>query len=505
MSRQKLWLSTFVEKSYLAAKVLYSLGLKEGDYIAFFLPNTTEYHYNVFGAWLCKATVSTGDPSLKQNSLAQQLEVIKPKIIICTASNRDAIRAALEQIDLAGVPKLLVLSLGGNASEDRTGNTYDLVRLLNEANTLPDIPEGLNNHFDPHGVCSIIWSSGTTGRPKGIQIENRQMQYWLKEEKAFSGIEYMVTTCFFHASGFSAPTTSLNSASSLIFFPIEALEGEDGTDKLFRAIHLSKPVCIMAGSHIVVRMREADEAQSASLDLSCLFSVIPIGSTVPEDSFECLKKKHFPKLMMVMNMYGQSEFGNVITMSSTPRFLGHVYPGTEVKIVDPETGETCGPNKIGEILARCDFVMKGYLDMPEENARVFAEDGFLRTGDLAHYDDELVLHYDGRRKEIIKFQNVHVPPFEVEEVIRKHPGVKDVGVFGRPHPTDQEHVAAAVVKKKGSSVDVTEEELKKMVQDQLELPKWLRGGVFFVDSLPRNPVGKLVRSKLLELTKEQQA
>ena len=262
-----------------------------------------------------------------------------------------------------------------------------------------------------------------------------------------------------------------------------------------------RPTSLLAGSHIVVRMHSADVGLSAGLDLNSLTSITPAGSTVPEDCYESLRR-HFPSLKFVMNMYGQSEFGNLITLSFTPRNLGHVYSGTEVKIEDPETGEICGPNKTGKIMARCDFLMKGYINRPEEDAKYFADNGFVNTGDLGHFDEDLILYYDGRHKEIIKFQNVHVSPIEVEEVIRKHPDVEDVAVFGRPHPSDQEHVAAAVVRKKGEGMSVTEDELKKMVQDQLELPKWLRGGVVFVDSLPRNPIGKVQRNKLIELVNQ---
>lgn len=91
-----------------------------------------------------------------------------------------------------------------------------------------------------------------------------------------------------------------------------------------------------------------------------------------------------------------------MTIGFTPKNLGVAAPGTQVKIVDPETEEILGPNQVGEIYARCDEYMMGYLNRPEDNKKFFAPDRFIRTGDLGHYDDNRILHFDGRNKELIK-------------------------------------------------------------------------------------------------------
>ncbi len=235
---------------------------------------------------------------------------------------------------------------------------------------------------------------------------------------------------------------------------------------------------------------------SEGLDLSSLIFALPLGAAVAHDTPE-LMRRHFPSFKFIFNLYGQGEVGNMISFSLTPKHIGYIYPGTEVKIVDPDTGETLGPNKIGEILAKTDCLMKGYYNRPEENAKFFGKDGFAHTGDLGHYDEDGILYFDSRMKETIKYQNVHIHPLEVEEVMYGHPAVEEVGVFGMTHPEDQEHVAAAVVLKKGHSA--TEEEMKKLVESHLEKPKWLRGGVRFVEGLPHNSTGKLQRKQLQAL------
>ena len=141
--------------------------------------------------------------------------------------------------------------------------------------------------------------------------------------------------------------------------------------------------------------------------------------------------------------------------------------------------------------------MKGYLNRPEETADFFAEDGFVHTGDLAHYNEKGVLFFDGRHKDLIKFKNYHIYPLEIENVLCSHKDILEAGVFGRPDPLVQEYVTAVVVKVPGSKV--TEEEIFDLVAENLDDSKRLRGGIIFVEELPKNPQGKILRRKLAEL------
>ena len=148
-------------------------------------------------------------------------------------------------------------------------------------------------------------------------------------------------------------------------------------------------------------------------------------------------------------------------------------------------------------MVKMDVVMKGYLNRPEENAKFFADDGFVHTGDLGHYNENGTLYFDGRHKELIKYKNCHLYPLEIENVIRSHPDVLETGVFGKPDPLVQEYVTAAVVKVPGSAL--TKQDIIDLVANNVEDAKKLRGGVIFVDKIPTNPVGKIQRKKLIEL------
>ena len=148
-------------------------------------------------------------------------------------------------------------------------------------------------------------------------------------------------------------------------------------------------------------------------------------------------------------------------------------------------------------MAKMDFYMKGYLNCPKETNEFFSEGGFIHTGDLGHYDTNGILHFDGRLKELIKYENNHLFPMEIENIISSLPDVLEVAVFGKPDPIVQEYITAAVVKRSGSNL--TEKEIVNLVDTKVEDFKRLRGGVIFLRRLPKNPQGKVQRSRLSKM------
>lgn len=251
-------------------------------------------------------------------------------------------------------------------------------------------------------------------------------------------------------------------------------------------------------------------------DLSSILFVAPMGTNVPFDTTAKLKR-FFPNLMGMINAYGSTENGKqkkalngmnlswkfaglLVSTSLAPTNIGHVMPGNVVKIVNQETGQLCGPNEVGEIMSKNDFQTFGYLNRPQETKALWDAEGFLHMGDLGHYDEDMTLHFDGRLKELIKYKNNHLYPIEIEEAIMKHPGVKEVGVFGKPDPHVQELITAVVVKKKGYD-SLTEQEIVEFTDNIVDDFKRVRGGVIFANKLPRNNIGKISRKDLKHFLK----
>lgn len=189
-----------------------------------------------------------------------------------------------------------------------------------------------------------------------------------------------------------------------------------------------------------------------------------------------------------------TEIGSLCNSVSSAN-LGALLNGREVKIVDPDSLEIKGPHEIGEIWAKTPVTTIGYLNRPELNKDSFADRGFFRTGDLGFYDEDGILYFHDRLKDLIKYKNNHVYPGDIESLIQVHPDVVEVAVYGHPEPTVQELISAVVVTVPGSSLT------KKDIQDLVERAdvedyKLIRGPIKFVNALPRNPQGKILRRDL---------
>jgi long-chain acyl-CoA synthetase len=195
--------------------------------------------------------------------------------------------------------------------------------------------------------------------------------------------------------------------------------------------------------------------------------------------------------------YGLTEASPVVTSSAglPPRFgsAGKVLAGVELRLVDEDGGDAL-VGDVGQVWVRGRNVFAGYLDDPDATARVLTPDGWLRTGDIGVCDDDGWLYLVDRAKDLVIVSGFNVYPAEVEEVLAEHPGVAEVGVTGVPNDATGEAVVAFVVREQGSGVD--EAELGDHARRHLARYK-CPSRIVFVDQLPRNPMGKLLRRELV--------
>lgn len=197
--------------------------------------------------------------------------------------------------------------------------------------------------------------------------------------------------------------------------------------------------------------------------------------------------------------YGLSETSPAVLISprESKKFgsVGVPTSNTQAKIIninDPEM-KGLGPNEQGELLLRGPQVMLGYLNNQAATDEMIVN-GWLRTGDMAYYDEDGSFYITDRLKELIKVKGFQVPPAELEEILRSHPDVSDAAVIGIQDPDHGEVPRAFVVKKVGSSA--TAKELKQFVAGKTAIYKHLRGGVQFLDVIPKNAAGKILRRDL---------
>ena len=211
---------------------------------------------------------------------------------------------------------------------------------------------------------------------------------------------------------------------------------------------------------------------------------------------EAMRRLHEKFGVVLLEGYGLTEASPVVTSSvGLPQkvgSVGKVISGLEVRVVD-EHGDDVLRGDAGEVLVRGPSVFLGYFEEPEATAKVLDTDGWLHTGDLAVTDDEGFMYLVDRAKDLIIVSGFNVYPAEVEEVLSEHPTVKEVGVVGVPHPHTGEAVKAFVVLEPGATVH--EETLVTWCLDHLARYK-CPAKILFVDELPRNVSGKLLRRSL---------
>jgi fatty-acyl-CoA synthase len=240
-------------------------------------------------------------------------------------------------------------------------------------------------------------------------------------------------------------------------------------------------------------------------DFSHMRTGIMAGSPCPIAVMrDVVEKMHMPEIVIV---YGQTEASPGCTMSRTTDPLevrvatvGSAFPEIECKIVDPETGEDCPDEVIGEFVARGYNIMKGYYKMPKATASAIDKDGWLHTGDLACRTPEGNYRITGRLKDMIIRGGENIYPKEIEEFIYTHPKVSDVQVIGVPDKAMGEEIMACIILKEGETMTV--EEMKKYVLDHMakhKVPKYID----FVDGFPMNDAGKIQKYKMREQAVEK--
>lgn len=197
--------------------------------------------------------------------------------------------------------------------------------------------------------------------------------------------------------------------------------------------------------------------------------------------------------------YGLTEASPVVLMSSLGSLnyssVGYPTPDTEAKIVlvNDEHNRGVGPHISGELWVRGPQIMKGYHNNDKATAETITPEGWLRTGDIGHYDDNHEFYITDRLKELIKVKGFQVPPAELEEILRDHPDITDAAVIGIPHHNAGELPRAYVVRK---NPNITEKDIKDYVAKKVAEYKRLEGGVEFIDAIPKNATGKILRREL---------
>jgi 4-coumarate--CoA ligase len=259
--------------------------------------------------------------------------------------------------------------------------------------------------------------------------------------------------------------------------------------------HLVPPIMLFLGKHPMVDQ----------YDLSSLKTIISAAAPLGLDVEEAVKRR-LPGLC-VKQGWGMSELSPLGLLNSDfnskPGSVGPLVPNTIGKIAG-EDGKSLPAGQQGELLIRGPQVMMGYIDSPDKTAECLSHSGWLRTGDVAYYDEEGYFFVTDRLKELIKVRGFQVAPAELEALLLTHDAINDVAVIQVPDEKSGEVPRAYVVLKDTEEAKkTTDEEIKAWVKERVAPYKRLEGGVIFTDVVPKSASGKILRRILRDQVKEE--
>jgi long-chain acyl-CoA synthetase len=459
------------EASARVAGLLHERGLKPGDRVGLMMPNVAEVPVVYYGVLRAGGIVVPMNPLLKAREVAYYLGDSGAGLIFAWHSFADEARGGAEQ---AQAEPIVVDAVSFPDLSASTAPDYQVV------------------DRDDEDTAVILYTSGTTGQPKGAELTHGNLISNTEvartdivrtrpDDVIFGGLP------LFHVFG---QTVALNvavaSGACLTLLPRWDAEHAlrimaDHRVTVFEAV----PTMYVALLHGPDR---------ADYDLSALRMCISGGAALPvevlrgfEEAFGCT----------VLEGYGLSETSPVASFNHPdrerkPGSIGTSIRGVQMRVVDKAEHEV-PQGEVGEIVIRGPNVMKGYWNRPEATAEAI-RDGWFHTGDLARVDEEGYFYIVDRKKDLIIRGGYNVYPREIEEVLYEHPAIAEAAVIGLPHPSLGEEVGAAVALKPG--VVITAEELRDYVKAQVAAYKYPRH-VWIVDALPKGPTGKILKREIV--------
>ena len=443
------------------------LGVEPGERVGLMLGNVPEFVQVYFGILAAHGTVVPLNVLYKGEEVRYILEDAGIRRIITSRIFMPVIQAAREKL----TRPFQVILLDGEGGADLFRETGETVAP------------------DPQEVAVCLYTSGTTGWPKGALLSHQNL---LNNIASFR----QMAPCDEHDLFFCAlPLFHSFAATVLMLFPLDlgagiVLEPRFTPDHTLRVI-AEKRVTILAAVPSMYALWA--QLPPLSLDLSTVRFAISGGASL---SVKVLRRFEERYGIPIYEGYGLTEAAPVLTENPLlgPRKVGSVgkpLPGVELKVVDEE-GREVPVGEVGEIIARGGNIMLGYLNRPEATAEVL-KDGWLYTGDLGRQDEDGYFYIVDRKKDLIIVGGLNVYPREVEEVMVAHPAVADAAVIGVPDPTRGEAPKAYVVLRPG--VSCSRQELLRFVRERLA-PFKVPRDVEFCEALPRTISGKVLRHHL---------
>ncbi|GBP48714.1 Probable 4-coumarate--CoA ligase 1 [Eumeta japonica] len=476
-----------------ACALLSALRMKPGDKIGLILPNIPEFAVLIQGSIRAGLTVTFANPLYTADEIQRQFaDCGVTAIATIEMFMPAAVRVAESLPGYKGT-----IFVGGE--HDASKKIFGLKSLLMEDHET-DMPD-----VNCEEVCLIPYSSGTTGMPKGVMLTHKNLVSNLKQihcpklmkHGGEKGHDETVLTVppFFHIYGFNG-ILNYNLTLGFHIVSIPRFTPEDYVKCLVEykptILFVVPALLTFLATHPMVKKEHIESVEGIMVGAAPMTDVM-----LEKFLIKCEKTKDD---IRILQGYGMTESSPVTLMTpytyphSKIGSVGQLMPSTQARVVSLATGEALGPHKSGELLLKGPQVMKGYWNNEAATRETLDANGWLHTGDVAYYDEDHYFYIVDRTKELIKVKGNQVSPTELESVIMELPEVADAAVVGMPDPLAGEIPKAFVVLKPNQKL--TEKQVYDQVASKLTKYKHLEGGVVFLDSIPRNVAGKIMRNEL---------
>jgi acyl-CoA synthetase (AMP-forming)/AMP-acid ligase II len=497
---QRVTYARYLENVNNVASNMHRMGVKRGDHVALYMGNGPQYCYCYIGAASLGATavpVSVRFAELEAGFIVSNSEAS----FLATVPGFGGVDF-LDVVNkiLPSCPKVDTRVVIGTDDEvAQVPEAFPGEELFRPATAgeLEDLAEA-RKQVQKDDTAFMVYTSGTTGVPKGAELTHKNLISYVKGQLAASDVtgddRLLLDIPINHVGGgVMAIVSMLYVGGCLVildqFIPQEVLE----------TIEREKITVLgQVGAQYILMMMMPDFDKH---DLSSVRVAVVSAAPTPREVFVQAKEKFG---MYLTNGFGLSETSGAITFTrvdddSLDRLstsVGVPNEGIEIGILDSQ-GMFLPPGEVGEICVKGDAVMKGYYNRPDETALVMTDDGYFRTGDMGYVDEDGYVFIRGRKKEMYIRGGENVYPPEVEEVIQQHPKVLFNAVIGIHDPVMGEVGRAYIVPMPGVQPPPTEEEIMKWCTERLAKYK-VPSEVLFRDSLPLTPLGKVMKKVLYD-------
>lgn len=500
----------FNERVDNMAKGLMSIGVKRGSHVGIWATNVPDWLTFLYATAKLGAVAVTVNTNYKQNELEFLVENADLHTLCITEGVFDG-----SYIDMVYkmLPELRETQRGHLKSErfpclknvvfigqEKYRGMYNTAELLLLGQNIADDELiAIKKSVTCYDVANMQYTSGTTGFPKGVMLTHHNIVndgFFTGEHMAFTSEDKLcVPVPLFHCFGVVLATMNcLTHGCTQVMI--------ESFDPLVVLASVHKERCTALYGVPTMFIAELNHPMFDMFDVSSLRTGIMAGSLCPVDLMRAVTEKLHIK--HITSVYGLTESSPGMTQTrwddsfeTRCTTVGREYPFTEVKVLNPETGEECAVGEQGEMCCRGYLVMKGYYKNPQATAEVIDANGFLHSGDLGVKDPDGNYRITGRIKDMIIRGGENVYPREIEEFLYKLPGLKDVQVAAVPSPKYGEQVGAFIILHEG--VEMDEQAVQEFCRGKIarhKIPKY----IFFVKEFPMTGSGKIQKFKLKDLS-----